>query len=102
MTMPEKLTFSSMTWDLLEEKYGIIYTINHVLFDGCAPVEPSPTLSENLRRGRRLRLANERAKAYRLIDPVLTELDTLRYGQISTIPEVYMEAPGKEGLCGLP
>ena len=56
--MPDKLTFSTMTWEILEEKYGILPTLDRVLFEGCAPVEPTPTLVECLRRGRRSRLAN--------------------------------------------
>ncbi len=102
VAMPEQLTFSQMTWDLLEEKYGIGSRTNQVLFDTCPPVEPSPALIENLRRGRRSRLVNERAKAYRLIDPVLSELEMLRQGQISSIPEMPMEVKGMDGLCGIP
>lgn len=98
----EKLTFSQMTWDLLEEKHGIRMRSNQVLFETCPVVEPSAALIEILRRGRRSRLVNERAKAYRLIDPVLSELEVLRPGQISSIPDMLMEAKGMEGLCGIP
>jgi hypothetical protein len=100
--MPEKLTFSKMTWEILEEKYGILPTLGRSLFEGCAPVEPTAVLVENLRRGRRSRLANERAKAYRLVDPVLAELEMLRAGKISSIPEMDLEIKDVEGLCGNP
>ena len=99
--MADKLTFSGMTWDILEEKYGI-HLRDAVLFDGCSPVEPTPTLIENLRRGRHFRLVNERAKAHRLVDPVLAELEMLYEGKITTIPEMSLEVKDVEGLSGNP
>jgi hypothetical protein len=99
--MADKLTFSAMTWDLLEEKHGIRVQ-DSVLFEGCAPLEPSPTLVDYLERGRHLRLANERARAHRLVDPVLYEIELLYKGKITTIPEPYLEVKGAEGLSGNP
>jgi hypothetical protein len=91
-----------MTWEILEEKHGIVPRGGTVLFEGCAPVEPTPVLVEYLRRGRRSRLANEWAKAYRLVDPVIAELEVLRAGKISSIPEMDLEIKDFEGLCGTP
>jgi hypothetical protein len=91
--MAEKLTFSGMTWDILEEKYGIDQR-DSVLFEDCSLVEPTPTLVENVRRGLSFRLANERARAHRLVDPVLAELEMFYKGKITTIPEMYLEVKG--------
>ncbi len=100
--MADKLTFSKMTWEIVEERYGILPVLGTVLFEGCAPVAPTEVLVENLRRGRRSRLANERARAYRLVDPVLAELEMLRAGKISTMAEMDLEIKDVEGLCGNP
>jgi hypothetical protein len=99
--MPETLTFSGMTWDILDEKYGIGVG-EGVLFAGCAPLEPTPTLIEMVRRARRFRLVNERAKAHRLVDPVLAEIETVFEGKITTVPEMLLEVKGVEGLSGTP
>jgi hypothetical protein len=99
--MADKLTFSGMTWDILEEKYGIGLR-DSFLFADTAPSEPTPTLVENLRRARHVRLVNERARAHRLVDPVLAELETYYDGRISTIPEMYLEVKDVEGLSGNP
>jgi hypothetical protein len=48
--MAERLTFSGMTWDILEEKYGLGLQ-ERELFPDCPPVEPTPALVEILRRG---------------------------------------------------
>ena len=45
---------------------------------------------------------NERARAHRLVDPVLAELETYYDGRISTIPEMYLEVKDVEGLSGSP
>src|SRR5262249_55729837 len=100
--MADKLTFSSMTWDILEDKYGILPRWGGALFEGCAAVEPSPILVGNLARGRSFRLANERAKADRLGDPAVAEPETLRMGKIWSIPEMDLEIKDVEGLCGIP
>jgi hypothetical protein len=99
--MADKLAFSAMTWDILEEKYGIRVQ-DSVLFEDCASLEPSPTLVDYLHRGRNLRLANERARAHRLVDPVLYEIELHYKGKITTIPEPYLEVKGVEGLSGNP
>ena len=99
--MADKLTFGEITWDILEEKYGIRLR-DTLLFEGCSVVDPSPTLLENIRRARHVRLANERARAHRLVDPVLAELEVHYDGRISTIPEMYLEVKDMEGLSGIP
>jgi hypothetical protein len=99
--MADKLTFSGMTWDILEEKFGIREQDGN-LFDASAPVEPTPALVEILRRARHFVLVNERARAHRLVDPVLAEIEMLYEGKIITIPEVYMEVKDVEGLSGNP
>jgi hypothetical protein len=99
--MADKLTFSGMTWDILEEKYGIRLQDGD-LFDGCPSAEPTPTLFENLRRARHFRLVNERARAHRLVDPMLAELEMLYGGKITTIPEMSLEVKDVEGLSGSP
>lgn len=96
------LTFSSMTWDILEEKYGIVPRLGTSLFENPKLVQPSVALVENIRRGRRSRLVNERAKAQRLVDPVLSELENSYFGKIATIPEVSLEVKDVEGLSGTP
>jgi|SRR5580704_4940665 hypothetical protein len=99
--MADKLTFSGMTWDILEEKYGIRLQ-DAELFEGCPPVEPTPALVEFLRRARHFRLVNERARAHRLVDPVLAELEMLYDGKITTIPEMSLDVKDVEGLSGYP
>jgi hypothetical protein len=99
--MVEKLTFSSMTWDILEDKYGILAQ-DGALFEDCAPLEPTQALAETLRRNRTLRLVNERARAHRLVDPVLAEIEFLYKGKITTVPEPYLEVKDCEGLSGNP
>lgn len=100
--MADKMTFSSVTWDFLEEKYGISAKLKVALFDNVATVEPSAALLEFLRRARGTRLWSERAKAYRLVYPVLSELEMQRKGRIESIPEMTLEVKDKEGLCGTP
>lgn len=100
--MANQLTFSSMTWDILEEKYGIVPRLGTPLFENPKLVQPSATLIEVIRRGNRSRLINERAKAQRLVDPVLAELETNYFGKIATIPEVPLEVKDIEGLSGTP
>lgn len=99
---PRRLTFRFMTWDLLEEKHGVLEGPRRALLTQIAEVAPSPVLVANVQRGLRSRLANERAKAYRLVDPVIAEVEALRPDQISSIPEAAIEIKGKEGLCGNP
>jgi hypothetical protein len=99
--MAEKLTFSGMTWEILEVKYGIDLR-DSVLFEDYPLVEPTPTLVENLRRGLSFRLPNERARAHRLVDPVLAEIEVHYKGRITTIPEMYLEVKDVEGLAGNP
>ena len=99
--MVDKLTFTSMTWDILEDKYGILGQ-DRSLFEDCPPVEPSATLTETLRRNRTLRLVNERARAHRLVDPVLAEIEFSYKGKITTVPEPYLEVKDVEGLSGNP
>jgi hypothetical protein len=99
--MADKLTFGGMTWDILEEKFGIREQ-DGGLFAACAPVEPTPALVEILRRARHFVLVNERARAHRLVDPVLAEIEMLYEGKIITIPEMYMEVKDVEGLSGNP
>lgn len=98
----KRLTFQSMTYPLLEQRYGLTFAPRRTLLASAAPVEPSPSLQEAIRRGRRTFLSNERARAYYLVAPVLAELLALREGQIITLPEVDLEVPGVEGLCGNP
>src|SRR5579872_981089 len=98
----DKLGFRLMSLALLEEKYGIREQPRHPLFPDIAPVEPSATLTEILRRGRRSKLTNERARAYRLIDPVISELEVLRPDKISSVPEMHLTIEGMDGLCGNP
>lgn len=98
----KKLTFSEMTWDILEERYGIIEQSRRILFADVQPVEPSALLTGVIDRALRTKLSNERAKSNRLVDPVLAELEARRPGQISTVPELLLEVKGVDGLCGMP
>ena len=94
-----------MTWELLEDKHSVVEHREKpraVLFPGITPIEPSPILQGSIERGVRSKLLNERAKAYRLVDPVLAEVEALRWGRISSIPEPAIEVEGMEGLCGNP
>lgn len=103
MPSPDKLTFRDMTFEALERQYGLREGRRGILFDeGLPQVAPSATLIENLRRSRRAVMVNERARADRLIMPVLSELEELRIGKIMTFPEVALEAKGVEGLRGNP
>ena len=88
-----------MTWDLLEERFGLHELPVQGLLLDAQPVAPSDVLQTTLRRARRARLVNDRARGYRLIGPVLLELEELR--SISVLPEVQMTAPDV-GLCGTP
>ena len=99
--MADKLTFSGMTWDILEEKYGIRER-DDVLFADCPLVEPTAILVGNLQRARHFVLVNERARSNRLVDPVLSELEMLYEGKIITVPEMYLEVKDVEGLSGSP
>jgi hypothetical protein len=98
----DKVTFSLMTFQDLESRYGIREGRRKVLFEGCAPVAPSTLLVDYLKRTRRSGLINERAKANRLVDPVIAELEVLREGQIQALPEVSLYVKGIEGLAGWP
>lgn len=98
----EKLIFSSITWDILEQKLGIVEIPRQVLFENVPAVQPSPTLVESIRRGRQARLINERDRAYRLISPVLLELEQLRLNRISILPEVPLEIDASIQLSGTP
>lgn len=98
----ETLTFSSMTWEILDQQYGIALAPKETLFPAIEPIEPSSILTGTLGRSRRARLINERAKAYRLVDPVLAELEVLRDGKIASLPEVPLEVKGVAGLRGCP
>jgi hypothetical protein len=98
----EGLTFSQMTWELLEDRYGIQARSEQTLLGDCPPVQPSAALVEILNRVKRKRLPNDRARAYRLVDPVLAELETLCRDKITTIPEMPLEVTGAEGLRGNP
>jgi hypothetical protein len=98
----EKLAFGSMTFPILAEKYGIRLATSIPLFEDCPPVEPTPILVANVRRGRRATLVNERARAYWLIAPVMAELDELRAGKIQALPETALAVEGTEGLTGIP
>ncbi len=100
--MVDKLMFSDMTWEILEDKHGIQVDDKQALFAACPPVEPSAVLRENIKRGLRSRLVNERARSTRLVDPVLGELEALRPEKIATLQEASLEAKGMEGLCGNP
>src|SRR5215468_8250082 len=102
MSAANAFTYSSVTWDLLEERYGIQEGPRRILFDGVPPVEPSAAILTHLQRVRRTRLVNERARAYRLVDPILVELETLRHGEISSVPEARLSIKGMEGLSGMP
>src|SRR5262249_47967816 len=89
--------------DILESQYGIREGPRGILFEENLPeMAPSPTLTEELRRARRAVMVNERARAYRLIAPVLSELEVLRQGKIMTFPEPPLEAKGVEGRRGTP
>ncbi|MFO0756322.1 MAG: hypothetical protein U0359_07505 [Byssovorax sp.] len=92
----------AVLWETLEEGHGIQEAPRVILFDGIAPVEPSAALVTHFHRVRHTRLVNERARARRLVDPVLVELENLRPGQISMVPEVRFDVKGMEGLCGTP
>jgi hypothetical protein len=103
MPPPEKLTFRDMTFEILESRYGIREGRRRILFEGGLPeITPSATLVENLRRARSAVMVNERSRAYRLVAPVLSELEEQRRGKIMTFPEVSLEAEGVEGLRGNP
>jgi hypothetical protein len=103
MAAPEELTFRDMTFEILESQYGIREGRRGVLFVNALPeVTPSATLVENLRRARHAVMVNERSRAYRLVAPVLSELEELRLGKIMTFPEPSLEAKGVEGLRGNP
>ncbi|MFO0757421.1 MAG: hypothetical protein U0359_13070 [Byssovorax sp.] len=97
-----ELTFETMTWPLLREKHGIQVQGAPNLLGGRPPVEPSAILTGQLKRARHARLPNERARAYRFIDPVLSEIEELRRGKIVTLPEIPIEVVGAEGLRGIP
>jgi hypothetical protein len=101
-TMAEPITVYATTWDILEQKHGVEEVPREPFFKDVQMIDPSPTLQEVLRRGRRSRLINERAKATRLVDPVLSELEMLRPGKIATLPEVRMSIKSVEGLSGCP
>ena len=92
--MADELTFGAMTWEILEEKYGIREAPRRTLVEAFTPVEPSAVLVEVLRRGHAARLVNERARIYRLVQPVLSELETLRPGKFDALPEVSLEVKG--------
>ena len=47
-------------------------------------------------------MPNERARAYRLIAPVLSELEELRPGELVALPEILLEVEDVEGLRGVP
>ncbi len=103
MPTQEGLTYRDMTFEILESQYGIREDRRGILFDDDVPqVTPSATLLENLRRTRHAVMLNERARAYRLISPVLSELEEQRFGKIMTFPEISLEAKGVEGLRGNP
>lgn len=99
---PAPPSFSSITWDFLEDKHGLQEVQRQILFESVRPVEPSAAILTHMQRVRRTRLVNERARAYRLIDPILVELETLRPGRISSVPEARLTMKGMEGLCGNP
>lgn len=96
------MSFSGITWDFLEEKHSLQEVSRQVLFENVSSVEPSAAIVTHMKRVRRTRLVNERARAYRLIDPILVELETLHTGRISSVPEARLMMKGMEGLCGNP
>jgi hypothetical protein len=99
----EKLSFRWMTFEILEARYGIREGERGILFPGgIEPVAPSLVLTETLARGKRVIMPNERARAYRLISPVLSEVETLRPGKVVALPEISIEVHDVEGLCGNP
>src|SRR5262249_18913212 len=83
-------------------RYGIHAESKPALLAGRPSVAPSPILMGCLKRARRSRLPNERARAYRFIDPVLAEVEDLRRGKVVTLPEIPLEVEGTEGLRGIP
>lgn len=92
-----RTAFKDVTWELLEERFGIQEAPRRLLFEGVEAVSPSITLVENLRRGKRSRLINERDRTYRLVSPVLQELEVLRANQVVLLPEIAIEADGLGG-----
>jgi hypothetical protein len=100
---PEELIFRDMTFEILESQYGIREGRRRVLFERSIPeVAPSSALVDFLGRARHAMTVNERSRAYRLVAPILSELEELRLGKIMTFPEPMLEAKGVEGLRGNP
>jgi hypothetical protein len=96
-------SFPEMTFDLLESRHGIRQGRRGILFDESIPeARPSATLVETLRRSRHAVMVNERARACRLVAPVVSELEELRRGKVLALPECPLGAPGVEDLRGSP
>jgi hypothetical protein len=103
VAIPDELTFREMTFEILESQYGIVEGPRDVLFDdGLPDASVSAALLDFLQRARHAVMVNERARAYRLVAPILSELEELRKGKIMTFPEPPLEAKGVEGLRGNP
>jgi hypothetical protein len=98
----ERLSFGDMTFEQMESRFGLREGPRRRLFEGVPSVAPSPALAEMIRRGRRAVMPNERARAYRLISPVLAELEELRPGKIVALPEIPLDFKEIEGLRGVP
>jgi hypothetical protein len=87
MAISEELTFREMTFEILESQYGIHEGPRDVLFDEGLPDAPvSEALLEFLHRARHAVMVNERARAYRLVSPILSELEELR--RVSRTPRL--------------
>lgn len=96
----DKIACSDITWDELERRFAVVESPKEPLFAPRSPlVSPTAHLLETIRRARRTRLANERARATRLVDPVLVELETLRPGRISSFLEVPLATKGLSGVA---
>ena len=70
------------------------------LFETVALVEPSDWLNESLRRGQTALLTNEKAKAERIISPILTEVFEHYKNQISFFSGEAINISAKDNLAG--
>ena len=92
-------SYSKFTYDDLDKLN--IKVIKHTLtFDGMQPVEPSPLLTETLKRHLRMPLASEKAKCEFIITPILSDITERNINEITYFSGYNFNVAKELGLKG--
>ena len=94
------MAYSDFTLDRLIQDFGVDVSGERNMFAGASPVEPSPWLTESLKRADNMGFGSEKSRSERLVSPILAELSSRNHDAFAIISGANLDIDPSHGLNG--